>query len=162
MEAAAALSSPEQRKQFCLWEGVSSGELRRYAEAVKENDQRLKPKQLLVERVTADEPAAKKRRPMSARRLSGGGRHHRSYYSGGHFRFPMAVGDRDREEGEEEKEVDTEVEDGEMDRAEERGTQSWEVVQEVPLDMLYDVVSPPPGVLTGRLRLHPQALLIVR
>ena len=73
MEAAAALSSPEQRKQFCLWEGVSSGELRRYAEAVKENDQRLKPKQLLVERVTADEPAAKKRRPMSARRLSGGG-----------------------------------------------------------------------------------------
>ena len=74
----------------------------------------------------------------------------------------MAVGDRDREEGEEEKEVDTEVEDGEMDRAEERGTQSWEVVQEVPLDMLYDVVSPPPGVLTGRLRLHPQALLIVR
>ena len=87
---------------------------------------------------------------------------HRSYYSGSHFRFPMAVGDRDREEGEEEKEVDTEVEDGEMDRAEERGTQSWEVVQEVPLDMLYEVVSPPPGVLTGRLRLHPQALLIVR
>ena len=52
---------------------MSSRELRRYAKAVKENEQRLKPKQLLVERVTADEPAAKKRCPMSAKRLSGAG-----------------------------------------------------------------------------------------
>jgi hypothetical protein len=74
VEAAAALSSPEQRKQLCVREGVSGHELRRYAKAVKENEQRLKPKQLLAERVIADEPAAKKRRPMSAKRLSGGGR----------------------------------------------------------------------------------------
>ena len=40
-EAAAALFTPEQRKQLCVREGVSGRELRRYAEAVKENEQRL-------------------------------------------------------------------------------------------------------------------------
>ena len=45
---------------------------------------------------------------------------------------------------------------------EESGAASWQVVQEVPLTSLYNVVSPPPGEPTGRLRLHPQALLIVR
>ena len=74
--AAAALSTPEQRKQLCVREGVSGRELRRYAEAVKENEKRLRPKQLLQEELAAaaDEPPGKKRRPMTAKRLSGAGR----------------------------------------------------------------------------------------
>ena len=76
MEAAAALPSDEQRAQFRSREGVSGRELRRYAEAVKENEQRLRPKQLLRETlsVAVNEPPRKKRRPMTAKRLSGGGR----------------------------------------------------------------------------------------
>ena len=55
---------------------MSGRELRRYAEAVKENEQRLMPKQLLRETLSAaaSEPPRKKRRPMTAKRLSGGGR----------------------------------------------------------------------------------------
>ena len=87
-------------------------------------------------------------------------RRHRSYYSGSHFRFPVAVGDRDKEE--EEKEKEAEEEDETMATEKDSGAPSWEVVEEVSLTSLYDVVSPPPGVSTGRLRLHPQALLIVR
>ena len=86
---------------------------------------------------------------------------HRSFYSGGRFRFPVAVGDRGSEE-EEKKEFDTGAEDEEMDTDEESGGQPWQVMQEVPLTSLYDVVPSPPGVPTGRLRLHPQALLFVR
>jgi hypothetical protein len=76
VEAAAALSSPEQRKQLCVKEGVSGRELRRYAKAVKENEQRLRPRQLLHEGLAAaaGEPPGKKRRPLAAKRLSGAGR----------------------------------------------------------------------------------------
>jgi hypothetical protein len=84
---------------------------------------------------------------------------HRRYYSGHHFRFPVADRDRDREE---EKEEDTEGEDETVSTAEESGPPSWQVVHEVPYSSLYNVVPIPPGVPTGRLRLHPQALLIVR
>ena len=74
--AAAALSSPEQRKQLCVREGVSGRELRPYAEAVTENEQRLRPRQLLQEGLAAaaDQPRGKKRRLMTANRLSGAGR----------------------------------------------------------------------------------------
>ena len=76
VEAAAVLSSPEQRKQLCVREGVSGRELRRYAEAVTENEQRLRPRQLLQEGLAAaaDQPRGKKRRLMTANRLSGAGR----------------------------------------------------------------------------------------
>jgi hypothetical protein len=83
---------------------------------------------------------------------------HRTYYSGSHFRFPVAVATRAREE--EEKEL--EAEDEEMATEDESAADELQVVQEVPLTSLYDVVPSPPGVPTGRLRLHPQALLIVR
>ena len=53
---------------------MSDRALRRYAKAVKENERRLKPKQLLAEGANADGCHGKKRRPMSAERLSGGGR----------------------------------------------------------------------------------------
>ena len=87
---------------------------------------------------------------------------HRSYYSGSHFRFPVAVGGEDKEEEEEdEQEGDEDAEDESMDAGGEGGTQSWEVVQDVPLHSLYDVGPPPPGVPTGRLRLLPRALLIM-
>jgi hypothetical protein len=85
---------------------------------------------------------------------------HRSYHSGTHFRFPIA--ERDRGTEEEEKEADAEGEDEAMATEEDIAAKSWEVVQEVPLTSLYNVVPSPPGQPTGRLRLHPQALLIVR
>ena len=40
--------------------------------------------------------------------------------------------------------------------------EQWQVVQNVPLDCLYDVVPLPAGVEAGTLRLHPQALLLMR
>ena len=93
-------------------------------------------------------------------------RRHRDYYSGSHFRCPVAVADRDKEEEEEEekkeKETDTAAEDEETDIGEESEVQSWQWVQDVPLTSLYNEVLPPPGVPSWRLRLHPQALLIVR
>jgi hypothetical protein len=85
-------------------------------------------------------------------------RRHRSYYSGSHFRFPVAVAERDGEE--EEKELNEE--DEEIATEDESAADELEVVQEVSLTSLYDVVPAPPGVPTGRLRLHPQALLMVR
>lgn len=92
-------------------------------------------------------------------------RRHRSYYSGNQFHFPVVerVAEEEKEEEtEEEKEGDTEAEDEAMAVEEQRGAQSWQIVQEVPLTSLYNVVPSPPGVPTGRLRLHPQALLIVK
>ena len=77
VEAAAALSSPEQRKLFYARERVDGRVLRRWVRTVGEHEQRLKPKQLqqlLREGVTTDESPTKKRRPMTAKRLSGGGR----------------------------------------------------------------------------------------
>ena len=55
---------------------VSGRELRRYAKAVKENEQRLRPRQLLHEGLSAaaSEPPGEKRRPLAAKRLSGAGR----------------------------------------------------------------------------------------
>ena len=79
--------------------------------------------------------------------------HHRRYYSAADYRFPVAAGDRGRKERKE---------DEEAEMAEEKGDEEWQVVQGVSLDSLYDVVPLPPGVEAGRLRLHPQALLIVR
>jgi hypothetical protein len=89
---------------------------------------------------------------------------HRRYYSGKHFQFPVAERDRveEEEEEEKEKEADTEAEDEEMVTEEDSGAQQWQVVQEVPLTSLYNILPSPPGVTTGRLRLHPQALLIVK
>ena len=72
---------------------------------------------------------------------------HRSYYSGSHFRFSVAAGDKDREE--DEREFDADAEDEEMDTGEEGGAQPWRVVQEVSLTSQYDVVAPPPGAPTG-------------
>ena len=87
---------------------------------------------------------------------------HRSYYSGRHFRFPVA--ERGKGTEQEKKDGEAEEEDETMAAEEDKvsGAQSWQVVQEVPLTSLYNVVPPPPGEPTGRLRLHPQALLIVR
>jgi hypothetical protein len=70
----------------------------------------------------------------------------------------VAVAERGREE--EEKEL--EAEDEEMATEDEIAADESQVVQEVPLTSLYDMVHSPPGVPTGRLRLHPQALLIVK
>jgi hypothetical protein len=70
----------------------------------------------------------------------------------------VAVAERDREE--EEKEL--KAEDEEMATEDESAANELQVVQEVPLTSLYDVVPSPPGVPISRLRLHPQALLIVR
>ena len=76
------------------------------------------------------------------------------YYSAADYRFHVAVGDRG-EERKEEQEVEREA-------GEERGEEEWQVVQGVSLDYLYDVAPLPPGVEAGRLRLHPQALLMMR
>jgi hypothetical protein len=83
---------------------------------------------------------------------------HRSYYTGSHFRFPVSNGD----EGRKVEEKELEAEDEEMATEDESAAEEFQVVQEVPLTSLYNVVPSPPGVPTGRLRLHPQALLIVR
>ena len=77
--------------------------------------------------------------------------HHHRYYSGVEYRFPVAVGTA--EEVKEDEEMG--VEEG----AEEKQRQ---VVQDVSLDCLYDVVPLPAGVEAGTLRLHPQALLMMR
>lgn len=91
--------------------------------------------------------------------------HHRKYYTGQHFRFPVAERERVREEEEDEKKERKEEEEEEEDEIEEEGEsgdKQWQIVQEVPLSSLYTIESLPPGVTTGRLRLHPQALLIVK
>ena len=77
--------------------------------------------------------------------------HHHRYYSGVDYRFPVAVGDAEEVK-----------EDEEMGLEEEGEQEQWQVVQEVPLDCLYDVVPLPAGVEAGTLRLHPQALLMIR
>jgi hypothetical protein len=90
---------------------------------------------------------------------------HRTYYTGEHFSFPVSQKERVRQQEEEErekKEVEEEEEEDEMLVEGETGERQWQVVQEVPLSSLYNIASPPPGVATGRLRLHPQALLIVQ
>ena len=69
---------------------------------------------------------------------------HRRYHSGMDYRFPVAVGDTEEVK-----------EDEEMGMGEEKGEEQWQVVQEVPLDCLYDVVPLPAGVEAG-LRLHPR------
>jgi hypothetical protein len=89
---------------------------------------------------------------------------HRSYYDGSRFRFPVADRKRRREEGEKEvADCESEAEDEEMQTDKESQARPWEIVEQVSLTQLYNTVpAPPPGVSTGRLRLHPQALLIVR
>ena len=75
-------------------------------------------------------------------------RRHRSYYSGSHFRFPVTVAERDREE----EEKESNAEDEEMDTEDESAADELQVVQEVPLTLLYDVMPSPPCIPTRRLR----------
>lgn len=73
------------------------------------------------------------------------------------------VGGGGREEEEKEKDdAEEEEEEDELMAEGESGERQWQVVQDVPLSSLYTIESLPPGVTAGRLRLHPQALLIVK
>ena len=89
---------------------------------------------------------------------------HRTFYDGSRFQFPVARRRRRRgEQSERVEEVKSDEKEMEDDEEDEEGEERpLEIIGQVPLTDLYHMVPPPPGQPTGRLRLHPSALLFVR